>query len=94
MAEIITIPGAIKTGNPINTKFGYLADGYYQLSDFNADGSLRDGVIQSTFATVQAGDLKFKDISGPKGVLMEKSMHLTKPKSGNLTYRKLHTLFR
>lgn len=68
MAEIITIPGAIKTGNPINTKFGYLADGYYQLSDFNADGSLRDGVIQSTFATVQAGDLKFKDISGPKGV--------------------------
>lgn len=83
MGEVITIPNAAKTGNPINTKFGYLVDGFYQLSDFNADGSYRENVVQSSLATVQPGDLKYKDISGPNGIPDGKIDDFDKTKIGN-----------
>ena len=40
---------------------GLAFDGYYQQSDFDANGILKQGIAQSSYATVKPGDLKFKD---------------------------------
>jgi len=50
------------TGRPLGTRIGLVADGFYQLEDFNADGSLKDGLSVPTFGTVQPGDIKYKDL--------------------------------
>ncbi|QDH81119.1 TonB-dependent receptor [Echinicola soli] len=53
-----------RTGHAIGQPFGWLADGFYQEDDFNADGSLRDGVVSSAFAPVRPGDIKYRDLNG------------------------------
>ena len=50
-------------GNPIGTFYGLVADGYYQEGDFDASGDLLDGVVRSTFGSVQPGDVKYKDLN-------------------------------
>lgn len=63
MAEITPAhPYNGATGKRIGTPIGLVAIGYYQLSDFNADGSLRAGLPTPAFGKVQPGDLKYKDI--------------------------------
>lgn len=62
MAEAVTVASAAATGHPINTPFGYVADGFYDVSDFNADGSLKEGLPIPTFGFVQPGDIKYKDL--------------------------------
>lgn len=62
MAEAITVASAASTGHPINTPFGYVSDGFYDVSDFNADGSLKEGLPVPTFGFVQPGDIKYKDL--------------------------------
>lgn len=52
------------TGRPFETPIGLIATGYYQLNDFNADGSLKEGIPTSSFGAVQPGDLKYKDLDG------------------------------
>ena len=52
------------TGLPLGTKMGLEAIGYYQLHDFNADGSLKAGIPVSLFGDVQPGDLRYKDQDG------------------------------
>lgn len=52
------------TGLPLGTKMGLEAIGYYQLNDFNADGSLKDGIAVPLFGAVQPGDLRYKDQDG------------------------------
>ncbi len=52
------------TGRAIGTPIGLVAVGYYQLSDFNADGSLKKGEPVPAFGAVQPGDLKYKDLNG------------------------------
>jgi len=52
------------TGRPIGTPIGLVATGYYQLNDFNADGSLKAGEPTPQFGAVQPGDLKYKDLNG------------------------------
>jgi hypothetical protein len=41
-----------------------VADGYYQVSDFDASGNLISGLPTNTFASVQPGDVKYKDLNG------------------------------
>ncbi|TAN01665.1 MAG: SusC/RagA family TonB-linked outer membrane protein [Chitinophagaceae bacterium] len=53
-----------QTGRSIGTPIGLLATGYYQLNDFNADGSLKNGEAVPAFGAVQPGDLKYKDLNG------------------------------
>ncbi|MBN2486096.1 MAG: SusC/RagA family TonB-linked outer membrane protein [Bacteroidales bacterium] len=43
---------------------GLVFDGFYQESDFDANGFLLPGVVASSFATVRPGDLKFVDQTG------------------------------
>src|SRR5690606_8336845 len=40
---------------------GLAFEGFYQEADFNADGTLKSGVVSSSYAPVKPGDLKFRD---------------------------------
>jgi TonB-linked SusC/RagA family outer membrane protein len=53
---------SMKTGRPIGTIFGYVADGFYQSYEdiANSPYDVRKGE-----ASLAPGDIKFKDISGP-----------------------------
>lgn len=53
-----------QTGYSIGQSKGLLFDGFYQASDFNSDGSLKSGVVSSSYANVKPGDLKYKDLDG------------------------------
>ncbi len=67
MAEASNVPEGLKqTGKPFDQRYGYVSEGLYQTSDFNDDGTLVSGIV-SQFP-IQAGDIKYKDISGPNGV--------------------------
>lgn len=48
-------------GYRINQNRGLMYDGFYQVEDFTSEGLLKEGVVVSTFANAQPGDLKFKD---------------------------------
>lgn len=50
------------TGLAYNTPMGLISEGFYQLEDFNADGSLRAGHPIPSFGAVQPGDLRYKDL--------------------------------
>jgi TonB-linked SusC/RagA family outer membrane protein len=50
-----------RTGLSIGTPFMLEAAGFYNESDFNADGSLKDGLPVPVFETVRPGDLKYKN---------------------------------
>jgi TonB-linked SusC/RagA family outer membrane protein len=52
-----------QTGRPIATSFGLKAIGYFQLSDFNADGTLKSGIAAPAFGAVQPGDLRYEDLN-------------------------------
>lgn len=52
-----------KAGRQVDGIWGWTADGLYGVNDFNADGSLVDGLPDPKFGTVQAGDIKYVDIN-------------------------------
>lgn len=72
------------TGRAYGSRVGLVADGFYQLSDFNADGSLKEGLPVSSYGKVQPGDLRYKDLDGNK---MIDDTDVTK--IGDPTYPKL-----
>jgi len=43
---------------------GFKNAGFYQVSDFDANGNLNAGVVKSTYGTVHPGDLKYVDVNG------------------------------
>ncbi|RZK60191.1 MAG: SusC/RagA family TonB-linked outer membrane protein [Pedobacter sp.] len=55
-------PYNAKTGRPFGTVIGLVSDGFYQLEDFNPDGSLKSGLSTPLFGAIQPGDLKYKDL--------------------------------
>lgn len=65
MAEVPPVtPGAAQTGRSIATPFGYEANGFYAISDFDAAGNLNGGIPVPGFGAVQPGDIKYKDLNG------------------------------
>ncbi len=65
MAEVAPVtPLAAQTGRPIASYFGYQADGFYDVGDFDTDGNLVAGIPTPSFGTVQAGDIRYRDING------------------------------
>ena len=53
-----------EAGGSVGRIFGLMSDGFYEASDFNPDGSLKDGVTSSSFAaTLKPGDIKYKDLN-------------------------------
>ncbi|MDR0542430.1 MAG: SusC/RagA family TonB-linked outer membrane protein, partial [Dysgonamonadaceae bacterium] len=81
-------PAAAMTGYSISAPNGYEYIGFYDITDFNADGTLRDGIPLPSFGNVQPGDLKYKDVSGD-GVIDERDI----VKIGNRTYPKMYYAF-
>jgi len=53
----------LQEGGSINDLYGYQQDGIYLPSDFNPDGSPKDGVATAG-AGEQPGDIKYADING------------------------------
>lgn len=53
---------SMKTGRPIGTIFGYVADGFY-----NSQEEIDNGPYDK-LRTCKLGDLKYRDISGPSGI--------------------------
>lgn len=51
-----------QTGRPYGTLIGLVADGFYDVDDFNADGSLKADLPQPMFGAVQPGDIKYRDL--------------------------------
>lgn len=61
--EVPPVNGFSKTtGLPIGTPTGLIADGLYQMDDFNADGTLKSSLPVPAFGAVQPGDIKYKDL--------------------------------
>ena len=50
------------TGRPYGSIIGLVSDGFYQVGDFNPDGSLKAGLPTPLFGAIQPGDLKYKDL--------------------------------
>jgi TonB-linked SusC/RagA family outer membrane protein len=51
-------------GYRINQFRGLQSAGFYQVSDFDANGNLLAGVVKSTYGQVRPGDLKYVDVTG------------------------------
>lgn len=64
MAEIITVKSAALTGNRHNSLFGYVAEGFYDWEDFDAEGYLKSDRPVPTFGEVRPGDIRYSDING------------------------------
>ncbi|MDP4240699.1 MAG: SusC/RagA family TonB-linked outer membrane protein, partial [Bacteroidota bacterium] len=62
MAEVPPVSlKAAQTGNPIGSTFGYVANGFYDITDFNSEGSLIATLPVPSFGAVQPGDIKYID---------------------------------
>ncbi len=57
-----------RQGSLISAFYGLESDGYYQESDFDADGNLLSGLPVNTFASVCPGDVKYKDLNGDRRI--------------------------
>lgn len=87
MAELTPAsPYAWQTGNSIGSQFGYQATGFYDITDFNADGSLKDSNPFPTFGEVQPGDIKYKDLNGDKRIDDRDKLRIGQSDCPNLTY--------
>jgi TonB-linked SusC/RagA family outer membrane protein len=64
----------VKVGDPIGLMYGFVTDGMYSIDEFDYDAATqtykaKPGVpVNSVYGAAQPGMLKWKDISGPKGV--------------------------
>lgn len=53
------------TGKPVGQLVGYVAEGLFTAADFNADGTLKEGIPAQRFvAKVAPGDIRYKDLNG------------------------------
>ncbi len=63
MDEVVpAFPYNASTGKSYGTVLGLQAEGFYQMEDFNPDGSLKDGLPLPLFGAVRPGDLRYKDL--------------------------------
>ncbi len=51
-------------GGQIGRFYGLVADGFYQKEDFDSAGNLYPDLPENTFASVQPGDVMYKDLNG------------------------------
>ncbi|MBC6997073.1 TonB-dependent receptor [Cytophaga sp. FL35] len=57
-----------RVGEEIGAIYGLKVEGLYQESDFDTDGNLNASLPTPGFGAIQAGDIKYADLSGPDGV--------------------------
>lgn len=69
--EPISIIGTTRarTGHPVSQHFGFIAERLFTADDFNADGTLREGIpVQKYNAQLYPGDIKYVDINNDKEI--------------------------
>jgi TonB-linked SusC/RagA family outer membrane protein len=74
------------TGRSIGILMGLIADGFYDLTDFNADGTLKAGLPVPSFGAVQPGDLKYRDLDNNGRVDQADNTKIGNPDLPSLTY--------
>jgi TonB-linked SusC/RagA family outer membrane protein len=86
MAELATpSPYAMQTGKAIGAQMGYDAIGFYDVTDFNADGSLKELPVPA-FGQVQPGDVKYRDLNDDDVINEQDMLQVGKPDYPNLTF--------
>ncbi len=56
-------PNRRLTGRPLGTEFGLKSTGFFQESDFNTDGTLKEGLATLPYE-MHPGDIRYADING------------------------------
>lgn len=79
VSEAPDFPYQAKTGRPLNLTLGYHSLGFYQLSDFNAAGTIKNSVPSPTWSVIQPGDLKYADMNGDGLITDADKTWLSKP---------------
>lgn len=51
-----------QTGRPYGTYIGLVAERFYDISDFDNAGNLKEGIPTPSFGSVQPGDVKYSDL--------------------------------
>jgi TonB-linked SusC/RagA family outer membrane protein len=74
------------TGRAIYSFMGLTADGFYDVTDFNADGTLKAGIPVPSFGSVQPGDIKYKDLDNNGRVDQADNSKIGNPELPSLTY--------
>jgi TonB-linked SusC/RagA family outer membrane protein len=74
------------TGRPIGSYLGLIADGFYDITDFNADGTLKTGLPMPAFGAVQPGDIKYKDLDNNGRVDQADYTKIGNPPLPSVTY--------
>jgi hypothetical protein len=86
-AEIMPVNSFSQTtGLPIGTPMGLIAEGFYDITDFNTDGTLKAGEPVPQFGAVQPGDIKYKDMDGNGVVDQNDITKIGKPSYPTMTY--------
>lgn len=74
------------TGRAQGTPIGLVSNGFYQVEDFNADGTLKSGQAVPFFGKVQPGDIKYKDLDGNGKIDQNDVTQVGKPNFPSLNY--------
>ncbi len=74
------------TGLPIGTPMGLVADGFYAITDFNSDGTLKSGLPVPAFGAVQPGDIKYKDLDHNNRIDQQDITRIGNPDYPSLVY--------
>ena len=86
-AEVLPVNGFSKTtGLQIGTPMGLVANGFYDITDFNADGTLKAGQPVPQFGAVQPGDIKYKDLDNNGKVDQNDITKIGRPNFPSMTY--------
>lgn len=98
-SPIISGMTVLKEGYPINSFYGYIVDGLYQVDDFtwqnNSDPNishadrnyqLRDGVVDVSHFNPQPGDLKYRDLNGDGTVTLDGDRTVIGDQNPDFTY--------
>lgn len=78
-------PYMAKTGRPMGLLYGYVADGFYNESDFNPDGTLVSG-LPDPGVKVYPGDVKYKDLNNDKFINTDDETFIGYPVRPELTF--------
>ncbi|MCW3089407.1 MAG: SusC/RagA family TonB-linked outer membrane protein [Ferruginibacter sp.] len=75
-----------RTGLPFGTPIGLVADGFFDVTDFNTNGTLKTGIPVPAFGAVQPGDIRYKDLDGNNKVDQNDVTQIGNAEYPTLTY--------
>ena len=74
-----------RTGHEVGARFGYLAQGFYNENDFDADGNVR-GDLPQPQGKKYPGDIKFADLNGDNIIDNDDQTKIGNPKRPAYTF--------